>query len=140
MEDWDVAAIGETGMSVATAERVYGAAEVEAWLAKNLPHWKLAQSAIQRVYRTAGWKGTLMVVNTIGHLAEAAWHHPDLTMSYSRVEVRLSTHSAGGITDKDLALAWKIEEVVNWQPGRTGGPLEGTPRDDSRYAYIKYDV
>jgi len=122
-----------------TGEPIYEAAQVEAWLAKNLPHWKFVNGAIQRIYRTAGWKGTLMVVNTIGHLAEVAWHHPDVTMSYSKVEVRLSTHSASGITDKDLALAWKIEEVVNWQPGRSGGALEGTPRDE-RYAYIKYDV
>jgi 4a-hydroxytetrahydrobiopterin dehydratase len=126
-------------MTTQTAERVYGTAEVEAWLARNLPHWKLSQGAIQRTYRTGGWKGTLMVVNTIGHLAEAAWHHPDVSLSYSKVQIRLATHSANGITDKDFALAWKIEEVVCWQPGRTGGALEGTPRNDSRYAYIKYE-
>jgi 4a-hydroxytetrahydrobiopterin dehydratase len=80
-----------------------------------------------------------MVVNTVGHLAEAAWHHPDITLSYAWLEVRLSTHSAKGITDKDFALARKIEEVVQWQPGLEGGALEGTPRDDQRFAYIKYD-
>ena len=79
-----------------------------------------------------------MVINTVGHLAEAAWHHPDLTASYAFVEVRLKTHSAKGITEKDLALARKIEEVVSWQPGAEGGALEGTPTDP-RFAYIKYD-
>ena len=39
--------------------------------------------AIRRTYRTTSWKGTLMVINTVGHLAEAAWHHPDLTASYA---------------------------------------------------------
>jgi 4a-hydroxytetrahydrobiopterin dehydratase len=53
--------------------------------------------------------------------------------------VRLCTHSAKGITDKDFALAKKIEEVVQWQPGLEAGALEGTPRDDQRFAYIKYD-
>jgi 4a-hydroxytetrahydrobiopterin dehydratase len=129
---------GGIGMTAAPAEHVHSDAEVEAWLVTNLPHWKLEGGWIRRRYRTAGWKGTLMVVNAVGHLAEAAWHHPDMTLSYAWVEVRLSTHSAKGITDKDYALARKIEDVVQWRPGE-GGALEGTPRDDPRFAYIKYD-
>ena len=68
-----------------------------------------------------------MVINAVGHLAEAAWHHPDLTASYAWVEVRLMTHDHKGVTDKDFQLARKIEEVVQWQPGLEGGALEGTP-------------
>jgi 4a-hydroxytetrahydrobiopterin dehydratase len=105
---------------------------------EELPHWRLEGGWIRRTYKTGGWKGTLMVINTIGHLAEAAWHHPDLTASYAWVEVRLMTHSAKGLTDKDFALARKIEEVVMWQPGLEGGALEGTPADP-RFAYVKYD-
>ena len=108
-------------------------------LARDLPSWTLEGGFIRRTYKTNGWKGTLMVINTVGHLAEAAWHHPDLTASYAWVEVRLKTRSAKGITDKDLALASKIEEVVLWRPGSDGGPLEGTPDKDLRFAYIKYD-
>ncbi|MCB1520755.1 MAG: 4a-hydroxytetrahydrobiopterin dehydratase [Hyphomicrobiaceae bacterium] len=114
-------------------------AEVKAWLADRLPKWTLEDGWIRRTYKTSGWKGTLMVINTVGHLAEAAWHHPDITASYAWVEVRLVTHSAKGITEKDLALAAKIEEVVQWQPGGEGQGLEGTPTDDQRFAYIKYD-
>ena len=114
-------------------------AEVEAWLAANLPKWRLEDGWIRRTYNTNSWKGTLMVVITVGHLAEAGWHHPDMTMSYAWVEVRLMTHSAKGITGKDLELARKIEEVVQWQPGKAGGALEGTPESDQRFAYIKYD-
>jgi 4a-hydroxytetrahydrobiopterin dehydratase len=121
------------------ADRVYSETEVNAYLQQHLPHWKAAGGAIARTYRTHSWKGTLMVVNTVGHLAEAAWHHPDLAVSYASVEVRLSTHSAGGITDKEFALAAKIEEVVLWRPGQDGGPLEGTP-DDERHAYIKHEA
>lgn len=113
--------------------------EVEAWLKANLPHWRLEDGWIRRTYKTASWKGTLMLINTVGHLAEAAWHHPDITASYAWVEVRLMTHSAKGITGKDLELARKIEEVVQWQPGKAGGALEGTPEQDMRFAYIKYD-
>ncbi|MFZ4703380.1 MAG: 4a-hydroxytetrahydrobiopterin dehydratase [Candidatus Methylumidiphilus sp.] len=108
-------------------------------LVEELPHWYYENGWIRRKYRTSGWKATLMVVNTIGHLAEAAWHHPDLTVSYAFVVVKLVTHSAKGITDKDFLLAKKIESVIQWDaPTESGGVLEGTP-DDQRFKYIKYD-
>ena len=127
-------------MSAEDKEHAYSDDEVRARLAAELPHWTYEDGWIRRKYRTEGWKGTLMVVNTVGHLAEAAWHHPDLTVSYAFVIVKLVTHSAKGITDKDFALARKIEEVVQWQPGREGGALTGTPNDDQRFRYIKYDA
>ncbi len=123
----------------AVQERVYSTAEVEERLKQILPLWRLENGWIRRTYKTSSWKGTLMVVNTVGHLAEAAWHHPDLTVSYAWVEVRLMTHTAKGITDKDFQLASKIEEVIQWQPASDGGALEGTPRNDLRFAYIKYE-
>ncbi len=119
-------------------ERTYSEAEIKARLELELPHWWLEGGWIRRKYKTHGWKGTLMVINAIGHLAEAAWHHPDITASYAWVEVRLQNHAAKGITDKDFELARKIEEVVLWQPG-AGSALEGTPSEDQRFAYIKYD-
>jgi 4a-hydroxytetrahydrobiopterin dehydratase len=115
-------------------------AEIIARLARELPLWTLEGGWIRRSYHTHSWKGTLMVINTIGHLAEAAWHHPDLSVSYASVEVRLKTHDAKGITDKDFALAAKIEEVVQWQPATEGKGLDGTPQTDPRFAYVKYDV
>lgn len=120
-------------------EKALSDSEVTEWLAKNLPHWRLEDGWIRRTYKTTGWKGTLMVINTVGHLAEAAWHHPDITASYAWVEVRLQTHTAKGITGKDFALARKIEDVVHWQPAKEDNELEGTPTGDMRFAYIKYD-
>lgn len=120
------------------AERTFSEQEVVDRLGRELPHWRLADGHITRRYKTAGWKSTLMVVNTIGHLAEAAWHHPDLSVSYSSVEVRLQNHAARGITDKDFDLAVKIEAVIQWRPGEEDGALEGTPTDP-KYAYIIYD-
>ena len=124
---------------------VYSEAEVKAKLEKELPHWFLENGWIRRKYKTSGWKATLMVVNTVGHLAEAAWHHPDLTVSYAFVIVKLQTHDAKGITDKDFELAAKIEQVIGWQPAKEAldnglkSALEGTPNDDVRFKYIKYD-
>lgn len=113
--------------------------QVKARLEAELPNWRLEDGWIRRTYKTNSWKGTLMVINTVGHLAEAAWHHPDITASYAWVEVRLVSHDAKGITDRDFALAKKIEEVVQWQPGLEGRGLEGTPQGDQRFAYVKYD-
>jgi len=125
---------------MATRETPLPDAKVTLWLHEHLPSWRLEDGFILRTYKTHSWKGTLMVINTVGHLAEAAWHHPDITASYAWVEVRLVTHSAKGITMKDLALARKIEEVVGWQPGKEpGSNLEGTPAGDARFYYIKYD-
>ena len=59
-----------------TADEVYAAEDVAARLAAELPKWTYEDGWIRRKYKTSGWKSTLMVVNTVGHLAEAAWHHP----------------------------------------------------------------
>lgn len=112
--------------------------EVEQRLKDELPQWYLEKGWIRRKYKTSGWKGTLMVVNTVGHLAEAAFHHPDLNVSYAFVVVKLMNHAAKGITNKDFELARKIEEVVMWQPSKEGGALQGTP-NDPRFKYIKYE-
>ena len=85
-----------------------------------------ANGWIRRVYKTDGWPTTLMLVNTVGYLSEAAYHHPDLTVTWGRVIVKLQNHAAGGITDKDFDLARKIEDHVLWKPPQ-GGALEGTP-------------
>ncbi len=122
-----------------TSNYTYSEQEIELKLKNELPGWYFENGWIRRKYKTSGWKATLMVVNTIGHLAEAAWHHPDLAVSYAFVIVKLCTHEAKGITDKDFELAAKIETVINWQPAKEGGALTGTPNDDPRFKYIKYD-
>jgi 4a-hydroxytetrahydrobiopterin dehydratase len=129
----------EATMSERSTERVYDETEIAERLGRTLPKWRYENGWIRRKYKTHSWKGTLMVINTVGHLAEAAWHHPDIAASYAWVEVKLMNHAAKGITDKDFELAAKIEEVVQWQPGASGGALEGTPQSDQRFAYIKYD-
>ena len=119
-------------------EKTYTNEEIDNYLKSNLPNWYFENGWIRRKYKTSGWKGTLMVVNTVGHLAEAAWHHPDISASYVFVIVKLQNHAAKGITDKDFLLAEKIEDVIQWNPGEDDTTLEGTP-DDPRFKYIKYD-
>ena len=115
-------------------KEIYSDDEVNDFLKSELPHWYFEKGWIRR----SSWKSTLMVVNTVGHLAEAGFHHPDMTISYAFVIVKLTNHAAKGITDKDFEMAKKIEEVIMWQPGEDGLALPGTP-DDARFKYIKYD-
>ena len=89
----------------------------------GLAEWYLEDGWLRRKYNTDGWPQTLMAVNAIGYLCEAAWHHADLAVTWGKLWVKLKTHSAGGITDKDFELAKKIEEVVLWRPvGRRPAP------------------
>lgn len=101
-------------------------AEIAARL-KALPGWRLEGGAIVRDYQTDGWPTTLMLVNAIGFFAEAADHHPDLAVSWGKVQVRLWTHSAGGVTASDLELAGVIEQTALWRPP-AGSALRGTTR------------
>ena len=124
-------------MSNPAPVQVHDAAAIAARLTGTLRHWRHEDGRLARLYRTGGWKGTLMVVNAIGHLAEAAWHHPELKATYASVEVRLDTHDAGGVTDRDFELAACIEAFVQWRPA-TGGALEGTPVE-AAHLYVLYD-
>lgn len=117
--------------------RVYEETEAAARLAKELPRWEIVEGHLRRCYRVQGWKSTLLLAGAIGHLAEQAWHHPELRLSWGRVEVRLRTHEHDGITERDFALARRIEELVTRRPGPEEG-LEGTP-EDPRFAYIRED-
>ena len=109
---------------MAKEETTYNHAHIEERL-RQLPGWFHEGESIRRVYETDGWPTTLMLVNAIGFRAEAADHHPDLTVSWGRVTVALSTHSAKGITDKDFELARQCDEVALWRPA-AGAALAGT--------------
>ena len=95
---------------------VYSEAEAKRKLSGQLPAWSVEDNHLKRDFKTDGWQTTLMVVNNIAFLAEAADHHPDLTVTWPNVGIRLQTHSEGGITDKDFELAKKIETTVLWRP------------------------
>ena len=99
--------------------KTYEADEVEAKLKEHgLDDWYLEDGWIRRKYNTDGWPTTLMAVNAVGFLCEAAYHHADLSVTWGKLWVKLRNHSAGGITDKDFALARKIEDTVLWRPER----------------------
>jgi 4a-hydroxytetrahydrobiopterin dehydratase len=89
---------------------VLGNDEIAAGLA-GLPGWKHHGGAITKRFTHDDFLGSIMFVNRITGAAEAVNHHPDLAISWNTVTVTLATHSEGGVTDADLALAARIEAL-----------------------------
>src|SRR5256712_13947958 len=79
---------------------------------QDLPGWWYEDGWIRRNYKTGGWPTTLMLVNAIGYMAETAYHHPNLAVTWGRVIVKLQNHTAGGITGKDFELAKQLAASV----------------------------
>ncbi|HZD66479.1 MAG TPA: 4a-hydroxytetrahydrobiopterin dehydratase [Acidimicrobiales bacterium] len=71
--------------------------------------WDRQGDELVKVHKEAGFAGALQYVNRVGELAEAANHHPDIDIRWNTVTLRLSTHSAGGITQADLDMAARID-------------------------------
>jgi 4a-hydroxytetrahydrobiopterin dehydratase len=94
---------------------------------RALPGWEHRDGALRRTYQTDGWRGSMLVANAIAFLCEAADHHADLTVTWPRVGVALSTHSAGGITARDFEVAALIEAQIGWKPP-PGSSLSGPAR------------
>jgi 4a-hydroxytetrahydrobiopterin dehydratase len=83
-------------------------AEIRSRLAA-VPGWQLDGQEIQRTFQFGDFVAALAFVNRVGALAEAAGHHPDIDIRYSRVTLSLTTHDAGGLTARDFDLAAQIE-------------------------------
>ena len=85
--------------------------EIRAGLA-DLPGWDRRDDEIEKVYELASFPDAVAFVTRVGFLAEKADHHPDLDVRWRKVRVGLSTHSEGGITNRDLELAGQIESTA----------------------------
>lgn len=94
----------------------------------ELPEWEVRDGWLRRKYRTPGWPHTMMLANTLAFVADAAWHHPDLELGYAQVVVKIQTHRVRAITESDVALARRFEEVATWKPSEDS-PLDGYPKN-----------
>jgi 4a-hydroxytetrahydrobiopterin dehydratase len=79
---------------------------------QKLPGWQRVGEEIAKTYSFKDYYQTMAFVNATAWLSHAADHHPDLEVGYNRCKVRYSTHSAGGITAKDVECATKIEQLT----------------------------
>ncbi len=88
--------------------QVLSAAEVQEGLGK-LEGWELRDGRLRKQYTFRTFLRAIAFVNSVAYLAESAGHHPDITINYNRVTLRLITHSEGALTDRDFALAGEID-------------------------------
>jgi len=82
-------------------------------IASSLGHlagWSYDTNTLTKEWVFQDFREAMAFINTVAEMAEAANHHPDIANTYNRVRLRLSTHSEGGVTEKDVALARKIED------------------------------
>jgi len=79
---------------------------------KFLSNWIDTGEALEQTIELPSFREAIALVNRIADLAEEANHHPDLTVSYRKVTVRWTTHSAGGVTDRDREMAAKTDELL----------------------------
>jgi 4a-hydroxytetrahydrobiopterin dehydratase len=77
----------------------------------GLPQWSRQGDSIQSVSKRGSFAGAMLYVGAVAFLAEAANHHPDILIQWDTVTLTLSTHSAGGLTEKDMALAGEISKL-----------------------------
>jgi 4a-hydroxytetrahydrobiopterin dehydratase len=91
-------------------------AELKVFL-DEMQGWTSLSNAIHRDFTFPGFRGAIAFVNRVADRAEAAGHHPDIEIHYNRVYLSLSTHDAGGVTEKDVALAAEIDLVIEPSAG-----------------------
>ena len=88
--------------------KVLSEAEIQKGLAE-LSGWELRDGRLRKQFQFRTFLRSLAFVNSVAYLAESAGHHPDITINYNRVTLRLITHSEKALTDRDFALAGEIE-------------------------------
>ena len=79
---------------------------------RRLPGWERRGREITKTYQYRDFAEAMAFVNRVAEAAEAANHHPDIGIRWNRVTLTLSTHSEGGITAADLALAERVEQLA----------------------------
>lgn len=78
---------------------------------ETLPGWSVSDGTLRKTFVHSSFPEAIVFVNAAAQLAEVANHHPDIDIRYSNITLSLVTHDAGGITDKDVALARQVEDV-----------------------------
>jgi len=81
-------------------------------LLRQVPGWEVIQEHhLHRAYTFPDFKSALVFVNRVGELAEEQGHHPDIFLTWGKVEVTIWTHKIDGLTESDFILAAKIEQL-----------------------------
>lgn len=84
--------------------------DIKDWM-KKLPEWELESDHIERLFEFDDFTQAIDFVNSVADIAESEEHHPDMDIRYNKVRVLLSTHSAGGLTERDFEVARKVNNL-----------------------------
>ena len=95
---------------------------------QQLPGWKQNGKALERIFQFDNFVKAMEFVNQIAEAAEAVNHHPDILINYSKVTLTLVSHDSGGVTQRDLEMAARINE---WRPPERGAILRLTNSGES---------
>jgi len=79
---------------------------------QQLPGWKKNGNAIERGFQFGNFVQAMEFVNRLAEAAEAFNHHPDILISYNKVTLTLVSHDSGGVTQRDIKMAGKINELA----------------------------
>ncbi|MDE3066052.1 MAG: 4a-hydroxytetrahydrobiopterin dehydratase [Verrucomicrobiota bacterium] len=90
-------------------EKLSGA-QIEAAMA-SVPDWRRNGAVISRTFQFKDFPAAMKFVNAVADLAEKAWHHPDIDIRWNRVTLALTTHDAGGLTERDFDLARQFDRL-----------------------------
>jgi 4a-hydroxytetrahydrobiopterin dehydratase len=99
-------------------------AEIDAAL-PHLPGWRFEDAALRKTFTFKGFRAAIAFIDRLAEVAIAARHHPDIANHYDVVEVSVTTHSEGGVTEADVALADGIDAVADPPAGRSPSPASG---------------
>jgi len=77
----------------------------------SVPDWKKTGDAITRTFQFKDFPAAIQFVNALAAIAEKEWHHPDIDIRWNKVILTLSTHDAGGLTEKDFSLAKQFDAI-----------------------------
>ena len=80
---------------------------------KSVPGWAKRAQAIRRTFEFKGFSGSIRFVNRVAAAAERRDHHPDIDIRWNKVRLTLSTHSEGGLTEKDFSLARQCDRIFS---------------------------
>jgi len=86
--------------------------EIKTYLSGDLPGWSVLGDAITRAYQFCDFKKAIEFVNAVALAAEGAQHHPDILIRFNKVSLTLSTHDAGGITERDMKFAIETDGIA----------------------------
>ncbi|MBL9129100.1 MAG: 4a-hydroxytetrahydrobiopterin dehydratase [Verrucomicrobiales bacterium] len=78
----------------------------------TVPEWTLRDATLERTFVFADFPAAMRFVNAVAEAAETAWHHPDIDIRWNRVRLVLTTHDAGGLTEKDFELARAFDRLA----------------------------